>query len=494
MLAMAPFPPLVVVCLDELLVRQRRSPVVTGVLLALLVWVQFFIGTEMLVLVAMAAGIGVVVTLVLNIGRIRAIGRKAGYAVTAMLAAAVTGGVLLAYPTWFALAGPAHLSSPIWGANSIVALGGTNLTDYVFPVLPSAGSTTFAHRFGGYQGLALSQQYLGIGLLVVLAAGLVIWRRDLRLWLFTAVGATSVLLSSGLQNHWTLWSVVVKLPLMQNVVPSRFLVVTYLCAAVMLGLIVEHVHQSVDHYRSVTQGRGARSAGAGVERPPGRPTAGAVAGVIVSLIALVPIVWYYAGSLPLTTQQVVLPRWYRTVAPHLTGRQVILAFPVPWAFLQSSMTWQAVDSMSFDQVGGGGPNSILERAGKERAGQTILGSLSIASSLKVTSEQVTSTRQALDGWGVTMVVVPDSASLPLYEKAYTVRSITVLITAATGQRPTRQAGAWVWTNVDRARSLIPVSSARLSICGAGPQTDSVASLSASADCVLASPATKSAPA
>ncbi len=62
-----------------------------------------------------------------------------------------------------------------------------------------------------------------------------------------------------------------------------------------------------------------------------------------------------------------------------------------------------------------------------------------------------------------MVVVPDSASLPLYEKAYTVRSITVLITAATGQRPTRQAGAWVWTNVDRARSLIPVSSARLSI-------------------------------
>jgi hypothetical protein len=494
MLTMVPFPPLVVACLDELFVRQRRSPVVTGVLLALLVWVQFFIGTEMLVLIAMAAAIGVVVTVVLNVRHIRVIGRKARYALTAMMAAAVTGGVLLAYPTWFALAGPAHLSGPIWGTNSIVSLGGTNLRDYLFPAPTSARSTTFAHRFGGYQGPALSEQYLGIGLLVVLVVGLVIWRRDLRLWLFTAVGATSVLLSFGLQNYWTLWSVVLKLPLMQNVVPSRFLIVTYLCAAVMLGLIVDHVHRSVDHRWPVTQAREAGSADAAWERPRGRPTAGAVAGVVVSLIALVPIAWYYVGSLPLTTQEVVLPRWYRTVAPHLTGRQVILAFPVPFAFLESSMTWQAVDSMSFDQIGGGGPNSIPERAGKEGPAQSVLGSLSIASTVKVTSEQVTSTRQALDGWGVTMVVVPDSASLPLYEKVYTVRSIVVLITAATGQKPIRQAGAWVWTHVDRAPSLIPVSSARLSVCSAGPQTDSVASLAASADCVLASPGARSGPA
>jgi hypothetical protein len=405
-----------------------------------------------------------------------------------MVAAGVTAMVLLAYPTWFALAGPAHLSGPIWGANSIVSLGGANLRDYLLPSSPSATSTALGHRFGGYQAPTLSGQYFGIGLLIVLVAGLVIWRRDLRLWLFAAVGAIAVLLSSGLQPHWTLWSVFVKLPLMENLVPSRFLIVTYLCAAVMLGIVVDHVYRSVNHYGPVIQRSRTAPVNGGRERGPRRPTVGAVAGVVVSLIALMPIAWYYADGVPLTTQQVVLPAWYRTVAPHLTGRQVVLAFPVPFVFLQSSMTWQAVDQMSFAQVGGGGPNSIPERAGKERAGQSILGAISIASTTTVTSEKVTSTRQALDGWGVTMVVVPDSARLPLYEKAYTVRAIVVLITAATGQKPIRQADAWVWTNVDHGRPMIPASSARLAVCGAGPQTDSVGSLYGSVDCVLASDA------
>lgn len=489
MLAMAPFPPLAVACLDELLVRQHHKPVATGALLGLLVSLQFFVGTEMLVLIAIPAGIGLCFVLALNARRPAVIRRKARHAVVALVAAGATAAVLLAYPAWFAFAGPAHLAGPVWGPSSIVSLGGANLRDFLLTSPPSASGTALAHRFGGYQAPTLSGQYFGIGLLTVLVAGLVIWWRDLRLWLFAAVGVISVMLSFGLQYHWTLWSVFVKLPLMENLIPGRFVVVTYLCAAVMLGIVVDHVYKAVNHYRPVTLGSPVPSVDGGRERAPSRPTVGAVAGVVVSLIALMPIVWYYADGLPLTTQQVVLPAWYRTVAPHLSGQQVVLAFPVPFAFLQSSMTWQAVDNMSFAQVSGGGPNSIPERTGKkERAGQSVLGPLSMASTATVTSGQVTATRQALDGWGVTIVVVPDSARLPIYERVYTVRSIVVLMTAATGQKPKRQAGAWVWTNVDHAPSLIPVSSARLSVCRAGPQIDSIASVSGSADCVLASPA------
>src|SRR5580692_10962368 len=54
MLGMAPIPPLIVVCLDELLVRQRRSATRTGAVLGLLVAVQFLIGSEVLVLTAIA--------------------------------------------------------------------------------------------------------------------------------------------------------------------------------------------------------------------------------------------------------------------------------------------------------------------------------------------------------------------------------------------------------------------------------------------------------
>jgi hypothetical protein len=138
MLAMTPIPPLIVACLDELLVRQRRRPVPTGALLGLLVTVQFFIGSEMLVLTIIAAAIGVAFVVAFNIRRLDVIRRKTRHAVVALASAAATGGVLLAYPVGFALAGPARLAGPVWGPASLISYGGTNLKDYVLPAPPSA--------------------------------------------------------------------------------------------------------------------------------------------------------------------------------------------------------------------------------------------------------------------------------------------------------------------------------------------------------------------
>ena len=54
--------PLMVGCLDELLVRQERRPARVGTALGLLVVLQFFLSTEMLVIVAVCAGVAVVLT------------------------------------------------------------------------------------------------------------------------------------------------------------------------------------------------------------------------------------------------------------------------------------------------------------------------------------------------------------------------------------------------------------------------------------------------
>src|SRR5664280_1771966 len=54
MLGWAVVPPLVVVCLDELLTSSRHGPVVIGVVLGLLLVVQFFVGTEVLLLLGIA--------------------------------------------------------------------------------------------------------------------------------------------------------------------------------------------------------------------------------------------------------------------------------------------------------------------------------------------------------------------------------------------------------------------------------------------------------
>ncbi len=313
-------------------------------------------------------------------------------------------------------------------------------------------------------------------------SGLIVWRRDRRLWLFGAVGVVSVPLSFGLQMHgWTLWRLIVRLPLMDNIIPSRFLLITYLAAAVMLALIVDHVHEGV---RRFPERRNHSDAAVSATR---RRFLAAVAGVVVGGIALGPIAGYEAGGVPLTATPVILPSWFRTVAPHLRGRQVVLAFPVPFDLLQSAMTWQAVDTMSYAMVGGGGPGSISERAGKEAwRDRTTSGSLSaFGSSQPITPKEILAVRHALNGWGVTMVVIPDPAPLPRYEQLGAVRETAVLMTAAIGAEPVRQAGAWVWSRVDHAGAPVLLSVTRSTVCGAGPAVGSVTSIYRSTACVLA---------
>jgi hypothetical protein len=146
------------------------------------------------------------------------------------------------------------------------------------------------------------------------------------------------------------------------------------------------------------------------------------------------------------------------------------------------MTWQAVDGMSFAMVGGGGPDALTERAGSEAAGQTAIGLLSVGGAGALTTGDVTVVRHALDGWGVTTVVIPDPAGLPRYEQLPQVRTTVVLMTAAIGRAPERRAGAWVWTGVDRAGP--PVASSAVGDCVQGPEDGTVASIDHSVACAL----------
>jgi len=484
MLGFAAVPPLLVLCLDELFARQRWRPWVTGLAIGVLLAVQLSVGTEMLVIAAIAAAVGGLLVVGWGLAHRRVWDARAPYAVRGATAAAASSVLLLAWPAWFALAGPAHLSGDVWGSGGLLSYGGNSLGLFVRPMAPSARITALTHQLGGYQAPTLSGQYLGWGLVGVLAVGLVLWRRDLRLWLFAAVGVLSVFLSLGLAFHgWTLWRLVVRVPLMSNVIPSRFGLVVYLCAAVMLGIVCDHTRAWV------AAGAGGR---AGIGGPPpvlpdppaGRSVAGAVAGVLVAAIALVPIVTYFADGLPLTVTPVRPPLWFRTIAPHLPEHQVLLVFP--FAFRQSNMTWQAVDRMSFAMVGGGGPNSIPSRAGKERVGQQYLADISLAGGPQdPVPGEVAAVRGALDGWGVTGVVLPDPRHLPEYEQVFAVRDIVVLMTAATGQAPAYTAGAWVWSGVDHAGPSSTLGPAELARCAVGPANGTEASIRASAACALA---------
>ena len=275
---------------------------------------------------------------------------------------------------------------------------------------------------------------------------------------------------------------------MDNVIPGRFLIVTYLCAAVMLGLIIDHTRtgwgEGSTHPGDLRQNR--RS---GVSRPDGA-RAGSWAAIGVALVALVPIFAYYADSLPFTTQSVVLPTWFRTVGPHLDRGQCVLTFPVPlgsssersdlagrrWhVLLPGGWWWPGVDRLTSRQGG--------------EAGQVYIGDVSISTG----GEHQLGRRVAVIPSGTQRMGRHDDrhprhpVGCPPTRRLHAVRSAVILMTAATGSLPFRQADAWVWTDVENSPPSRLLSAASYADCNRGPQEGTVASIQRSAACVLAAP-------
>ena len=492
MLGLAALPPLIVACLDELLFRQRRRPVATGVVLGLLVALQFFIGTEVLVIMVMMGLVGIVIVVGYAAWRRpSALRDHARYAATGLASGAAVAGILLIGPAWYALAGPAHLGSTVWpGIYGHIARKQRTVPDLFFSrwsTLNSAVATLHNRVLGGYQGRVLSFQYFGTLMAVIVVGGLAVWRRDRRLWLFGAIAAVSVVLSFGARKGiWLPWRALENLPILQNVVPYRFILITYLAVSVMLALIVEHTYVAVNRWRTAAAGEGQHRT-----RPWGRLPrwAGAAAATAVAVIALVQPATYMALTVPMTTAPVDLPSWFKTVAPHLPDHQVLLILPAPFTSYDNSMTWQAVDDMDFSMVGEGGPGGILVQSGKELGGATVLAAASSpnVAPRALTAQDVTNVRRALDDWRVTMVVIPDQSNLPIYDRITSVTFAAALITAATGQRPVHQADAWVWAGLGHTHRVAVDDTALLARCLQGVGSRGVPAVSRATACVVAVP-------
>ena len=453
--------PLMVGCLDELLVRQGRRPAVVGGVLGLLVVVQFFLSTEMLVIVAVVAVVAVV--LVVGYGAVRDVGAVLGrlpHALVGLAVAAAVSVVLLAYPVWFALDGPAHLSGLVWPTLQ-PGKGGIVLGDLWH--LRSMSQSAI-RLFAGYQGPALPQgEYLGLGLLVVVGAGLIVWWRDLRLWLFAGIGVASVTLSLGVTpRYWVPWRVLAHLRLVQNISVARFFAMATLCAAILLGVVVDRTHDTVARWVG-GRGGGRRTGAVAV-------TAAGILSLAVAALAVVPLATALATNIPLTTESAALPPWFAQVGSYLPPGQVVLAYPPPVTG-GSALTWQAVDSLRFAMATGAGPESIPARAGKERAGLDVITSDSevFSAPAPATAANIAAVRRALAGWGVTLVVVPDPSSLfPRYDRTSSTASALGLFTLALGRAPRFTQGAWVWTTVGSPGPPLAIGAAAFARCTAGP--------------------------
>ena len=433
MTSMAAIPPLIVLCTDELLIRQQARSIMTGLVLGVLLVTQFFFGTELLLITVIFSAIGIALLVAYAYFRNPQVLRaRLGYAGLGLGTAAVTSILLLGYPAWYALSGPAHLSGQVWLTH--FSQKGFSLTAALNPTQSIAPLARYLEGISGYEGPVFNEGYFGLGVAAVLIGGCVVWRRDKRLWLFGAIGTLSVLVATAIGP------LMVGVPEFENVVPNRIVIVTWFAASIMIAFIVDHTHLAGAEWSRAI-------------RTDQRVTFpswlfhwfGAIAGLSVAVIAIVPIAVNLAPAIPFTTQPEQLPPWFRDAAIHMRNHQVILVLPDSISF-ESPMEWQAVDGMKFSMVDNAGPGALLARAGVLRPGYTVIADTYSDPNLNITNEDVAAVRAALTRSGVTMVVNPEPSP-----------SVESLITSTTGIRPIYSDDAWVWTLGSSLRRGLPGS-------------------------------------
>jgi len=459
--------PLILAVLDEILIRQRHGAVGAGLLLGLLLFAQFFLSSELLAITAVVVVVGIVALVAAALVTDRdGLRRQAPHSAEALAVGLGLSAVLLAWPVWFALDGPAHLSGLVWP--NISKLGGFLPSSFVTTAYPSRSIIFLA--LGGYEGAPLaSAAYLGWSFLAVLVAGALTFWRDRRLWFFGFVLALCVACSLVARpGQWEPSRIFSKIPVIENIIEQRFMAIGFLAAAVLLAIILDRVHALAPDWRGV---------------------AGALA---AACVALVPLAVTFGPHLPFTMGPVVLPRWYTEVAPTLPAGRVLLSYPAPFSGLQSAMAWQAVNRMHYSQAGGGGPQGTASRAGSAAYGFSLLGRLGFGVGKPMpagTPAQFAAVRHALAVWEVDTVVIATNPAAPALQQGRDPTYAAAYMTAALGRPPTIQAGAWVWDHVQPGlHAPLHLKAGALGSCVRAAEGSSgrVVASPAVADCVLRS--------
>jgi hypothetical protein len=408
-------PPLVLACLDELFWRRHHAPVKVGAALGGLVVVQFFSGTELLVVLAVATALALAVLGVAALVANRAAAVAAmRAALPGVVAAALVASVLLAWPVWYALAGPGHYHGLVWPD---LAPAQASIRSY-FVAVPGQGLWWVPHW-----GKFMRPTFLGPALVVTVGAGLVAFRGDARLRAAAVLTCVVAWLALGERYSFAAWHVLRHLPILNDVMNERFAALLLLPAGLAVALVLDHLVEL-------------------------RPRAlGAAVALVVGLACATPFVLDAADALPYSASTVWVPTWYQQRAAALPPGQVVLGFP----FFNTSadlLGVQAVYGMHYAVAGGTGPEWIDSRQGKEEPGYKVIKV--VASTYPVrhlapaaTAQQGAEVRSALQGWGVTLVVVPFARGPNTSGVARQPAVIEAWLASVLGA-PSVQSAAWVW--------------------------------------------------
>jgi hypothetical protein len=410
---LAMFPPVALILLNEILVRERRSPLIMGGLLGVASAVQLLTGEEVLATTVLVAAAG---TVLLGLLHPREIAARAPRALAAMAAAGVAFGILAAYPLGFQFFGPQRVSGILQPPNTYVS----DLLAFVAPPqtvqLSTAGSLALTSAFTG--NASENGAYVGIPLILLFTVAAVLrWRRPAVRWAaLTTVGIA--LLSLGPQLHVAgratggplPWAVVGGLPLMESVLPGRLMLFAFLGIGIVVAGLVEAAARA---------GR--------------RPAVLAAGALVFALVPLFP-------RLPYVSTGAQAPAFFEPGggAARMPQGSVVLVTPFSNSHSSSAMYWQATAGYRFRMPEGEvfvpgptlGPSpSFL---------QTTLQGLDHGRAAPASAEGRARALHELSAFGVTTVVAGPS---PGQDR------IVEYLTSLLGRPPVQTQGVDVWWDV-----------------------------------------------
>ena len=340
-LLFVPLPPLILWILYELFVLRTGSARRWGIGLGLLCAVQFLISPEILLDTALVAAIGLLM-LTLT-GPRRAIAR-ARAAWRGLALAAVVCIPIVAYPVYLFLLGPNRYTGSAHGAYPFPAdVLGIAVPDRNQLLTPGPIASIGNHFVMG--NVVENGSYLGIPLLVVLAAITIRWWRDPLVRFSAAMAVVTWVLSLGprltVDSHVTWFplpfALLEHLPLFPSLVDARIALFTDFFVAVLIAV-------GMDAVWTAARARWSR---------PRRPALAAL--VVAGLLAVsaLLVVASLAPPWPMAAFPVSSPAFFTSGAVHrIPSGGVVLTYPYPAGGNDDAMLWQAADSMAFRLIGG----------------------------------------------------------------------------------------------------------------------------------------------
>jgi len=426
-LTLAFFPPLLFLALDNILVGQRRSPLLAGAVFGLLAACQLLTGEEVFASTMLFC---VWQVLVMMIMFPRHIAGKARYALIALGATAIAFLAIAGWPLWFQIFGPQHISGDIQKTNRFF----TDLWNFVTPTgvqaLAPESAIRMTARFTG--NFAETNGYMGIPLILIVLFTAARWAWSsavVRVAFLLALGP--IVLSMGDRLHIAgrvtgvklPWSWFQSLPLIESAVPNRFMLQGMLFCGLLLAIFIERAWRWPW---------------------PGRVAAAALTiAVIVTLLPRTPV-----GASP-----VIAPAFFTSSDVLRVPRDsVVLVTPFPGAQAATPMTWAALADLRFKMPGGYFVGPDLNGRPKYGPVPTMLsGQLAKLASgwnlPKLAPGKRIAYLSDLNRWSVRTVVVGPMAR----EGARA--NIRLLFTQLLGRPPSQEGGVDVWWNVDPVQLL-----------------------------------------